>query len=51
MREKKFIGRVVDSVLDFSRLIKLLPRGPFPESPENFSGPKSHSLKCDLLIL
>ena len=26
-------------------------RGPFLESPENFSGPKSHSLGFDLLIL
>ena len=25
--------------------------GPFLESPENFSGPKSHSIKYDLLTL
>ena len=28
-----------------------LLRGPFLESPENFSGPKSHSKNYDLLIL
>ena len=29
----------------------LMTRGPFLESPENFSGPKSHSENYDLLIL
>ena len=34
-----------------SKLKRTLIRGPFLESPENFSGPISHSKNYDLLIL
>ena len=46
------IAQLVPHCTRISEVRVRLPfRGPFLESPENFSGPKSHSKNYDLLIL